>query len=136
MKKFILLFFLIPAFALAQNVRTEVVSNKYKYYSSATTGDTLFKHDTTSSGSSVPFIGVTGEIVGITIGKPLSKDTIILMNGKGTVWSTILDSTYTSYPSTRITVPEFVSIPTRLDTSLIVKTAKGSWFTVFFRIIR
>lgn len=66
--------FLAWSASAQQGVRTETASNKYKYHSSATTGDTLF---TSASGE--------GFIVGLRIGIPVASDTIILLSGVDTV---------------------------------------------------
>lgn len=135
MKKllFLLIFCLSYSFAQTQ-IFTQDASNKYKYYSAATTGDTLVTKTAAPSGSSIVNPSMGGAyLVGIMIGKPVSMDTIIIKNGVGTVATIILDSVYTAVPSYHAGIPYFIPIPTRLDTSLIYIQKKASLVTLIYQ---
>lgn len=136
MKPFLFLLGLIPLAYLFQTaVKTETASNKYVYHSALTVGDTIFTKAAAVTGSSVlsANTAVTGELVGLSITEPVSRDTIILKNGAGTIVQIVLDSVYTT---ARSTAPLFLPFPTRLDTSLIFIQKKGSKSTLFYRITR
>ncbi len=135
MKKllFLLIFCLSISFSQTQ-IFTQDASNKYKYHSSATTGDTLVIKTAAPSGSSITNPSMGGAyLVGLLIGSPVSKDTLIIKNGVGTVATIILDSVYTAVPSYHAGVPYFIPIPTRLDTSLIYIQKKASLVTVIYQ---
>ena len=136
MKNFFLLMFLVPMLVMSQApVRTEDASNRYKNYSAATTGDTIFvSASSIAVGSSIPNYNTAGYLVGLLIGLPVSKDTIQIKNGLGTVFYTILDSTYTGEPNVRYTTPIYIPLHTRLDTSLIYIQTKTSNVTLFYRL--
>jgi len=132
-----IIFLILVSFMMAfsqSSVRTETASNKYKYYSTAQTGDTLFTKAAAVSGSSIPDVNTVGALVGIVIGTPVSKDTITILNGVGTVFQTILDSVYTGAPNVRYTFPLSISLPARLDTSLIYIQKKTSSVTLIYRL--
>lgn len=109
------------------SVRTETTSNLYKYYSAATTGDTLYTTAAQVNGGGVDYVSQQGgSVVGILIGEPVASDTTILKNGEGTI-ATIVQLASGA-------VPAYYPIPARADTSLIFIQKKASKTTLIFRI--
>ena len=129
MKKIFLLFIALSCLAYSQTqINTQDVNTRYKYYSAATTGDTLVLNSAAASGSSIPYSPYRAFIVGVLVGNPIARDTITILNGVGTV-ATII----TPYQDT---LPRYYQLGARLDTSLIIVKKKASGTTVFFQTQR
>jgi len=130
MKRICLIVFLIaiPCLLLAQQqVRTEATNNRTKFYSAATTGDTVFKKAAYVAGTNTPqaYCAIVGALDGILVGSPVASDTIIVKNGLGTVLQIIIPASNA--------IPTYWSLETRLDTSLIFIQKKTSATTLFWR---
>lgn len=117
-----------PALLFSQaSVRTEAASNRYKNYSAATTGDTLFTKAAAVNGSAIPTAntGVSGYIERLVVGTAVASDTLILKNGLGTVLQVILASSGQ--------LPVSIEVGARLDTSLVYVQKKASNVSVIYR---